>query len=54
MTHRFIFVLSAALLLAGLATADKKESATISKVPRAADGHPDLSASGPMPSICPL
>src|SRR5260370_42183822 len=43
MTHRIVFVLSAALLLAGLSTADKKDSAAISKVPRAADGHPDLS-----------
>jgi hypothetical protein len=43
MTHRLVFVFSAALLLAGLATADKKDSATTPKAPRAADGHPDLS-----------
>src|ERR1700680_1247536 len=42
MTHRLVLVFSTALLLAGLATADKKDSATTSKVPRAADGHPDL------------
>src|ERR1700674_5006483 len=42
MTHRFVFVLSAAVLLAGLATAGNKDSATTSKAPRAADGHPDL------------
>jgi hypothetical protein len=43
MTHRLIFVFSAALLLAGFATADKKDSANTSKAPRSADGHPDLS-----------
>src|ERR1700680_570679 len=43
MTHRLVLVFSTALLLAGLATAVKKDSAAISKVPRAADGHPDLS-----------
>ena len=36
MKHRFVFVFAAALLLAGLATADNKESATASKPPRAA------------------
>src|SRR5271170_6089155 len=43
MKIRLIFVLTAALLLAGFATADKKDSANTSKAPRTADGHPDLS-----------
>jgi len=42
MKHRIVFLFSAALLLAGLATADKKDSATVGKAPRAADGHPVL------------
>lgn len=42
MTHRFILVFSAALLLAGPATADNKDATTTSKAPRAPDGHPDL------------
>jgi hypothetical protein len=43
MTHRILLVLSAVLLLGGLATADKKEGAASGKIPRTADGHPDLS-----------
>jgi hypothetical protein len=43
MTHRFVFVAAAALLLTGLANADKKTGVATSKAPRAADGHPDLS-----------
>ena len=42
MTHRFVFLLAAAMLFAGSATPADKDSATTSKVPRAADGHPDL------------
>jgi hypothetical protein len=43
MKLRFVFVFWAALVLCGAATADKKDSATAIKVPRATDGHPDLS-----------
>jgi hypothetical protein len=43
MKHRFVFVLAAAVMLTGLANADEKPGAATSKVPRAADGHPDLS-----------
>ena len=43
MTHRFVFVVAAALTLTGLATADQKTGVATSKVPRATDGHPDLS-----------
>src|ERR1700682_1530013 len=43
MRHRFIFVVAAAVMFAGLATADEKPGAAANKVPRAADGHPDLS-----------
>ena len=43
MTHRILLVLSAVLLLGGLATADKKEGAASGKSPRTADGRPDLS-----------
>src|SRR5258705_8265799 len=42
MTHRLVFVFSAALLFVGLATANKKENATTGKMPRDADGHPEL------------
>jgi hypothetical protein len=42
MTHRLVLVFAAALLLTGLASADKKESVATSKAPRTADGHPDL------------
>lgn len=43
MTHRFVFVVAAALMLTGVANADDKTGVASSKVPRAADGHPDLS-----------
>jgi hypothetical protein len=43
MRHRFVFLLAAAVMLAGLANADEKPGAATHKVPRAADGHPDLS-----------
>ena len=42
MTHKLVFVVVAALGLAGLATADTKDSPAPAKVPRAADGHPSL------------
>src|SRR5258708_13142956 len=43
MRHRFVSVATAALMLAGLATADEKAGVAANKVPRTADGHPDLS-----------
>jgi hypothetical protein len=43
MTNRFVLAIAAALMLGGLATADEKPGAAASKVPRTADGHPDLS-----------
>ena len=43
MTHRFICVISAALMLIVVATADKNASAASNEVRRTADGHPDLS-----------
>jgi hypothetical protein len=46
MKHRIVFlvfVFLAVLLVCGAATADKKDSANATNVPRAADGHPDLS-----------
>jgi hypothetical protein len=46
MKHRMVFavfIFSEALLVCGEATADKKDSANPTSVPRAADGHPDLS-----------
>ena len=43
MRYRIVFVVVAALMLAGLATADEKAGAATNKEPRAADGHPDLS-----------
>ena len=43
MTHRFVIVVTAALMLAGLATADEKAGVATKKAPRAADAHPDLS-----------
>ena len=42
MKHKFVILFAAALLLAGLAAADNKESAAPAKPPRAADGHPNL------------
>src|SRR5258706_5711721 len=43
MRHRIVFVATAGLMLAGLATADEKPGVAANKVPRTADGHPDLS-----------
>ena len=43
MKNRFVLAISAAVLLAGLATADEKDSPKANKIARAADGHPDLS-----------
>ncbi len=43
MRNRIVFVATAALMLAGLATADEKSGVAANKVPRTADGHPDLS-----------
>src|SRR5258705_4545598 len=43
MRHRIVFVATAALMLAGLATADEKAGVAANKVLRTADGHPDLS-----------
>jgi hypothetical protein len=43
MTHRFVFVVAAALMLTGFASADEKAGVAARKVPRAADGHPNLS-----------
>src|SRR3981081_4750835 len=43
MRHRFVFVATAALMLAGRAAADEKAGVAVNKVPRTADGHPDLS-----------
>jgi len=42
MRHRIVFVATAALMLAGLATADEKPGVAANKVLRTADGHPDL------------
>src|SRR3981081_4318246 len=43
MRYRIVFVATAALMLAGLATADEKPGVAANKVLRTADGHPDLS-----------
>src|SRR5260370_12801963 len=43
MRHKLVFVFAAALVLTGLAIADEKPGAGVNKVPRTADGHPDLS-----------
>src|ERR1700704_337999 len=43
MRNRIVFVATAAIMLAGLATADEKAGVAANKVPRTADGHPDLS-----------
>src|SRR5467141_1026617 len=43
MRNRIVFVATAGLMLAGLATADEKPGMAANKVPRTADGHPDLS-----------
>src|ERR1700737_3168161 len=42
MRHQFVFVVAAAAMLAGFATADEKTGVATKNVPRAADGHPDL------------
>ena len=42
MTNRFVLAVVAAFMLAGFAAADEKDGVAINKVPRAADGHPDL------------
>ena len=41
--YRFIFIFAAVAILMGVAAGDEKPGATPHKVPRAADGHPDLS-----------
>jgi hypothetical protein len=43
MTHRFICVLTAAVMLTVVVAADKSARAAANDVPRTADGHPDLS-----------
>jgi hypothetical protein len=43
MKHRIIWVVATAVMIAGMARADEKNSAGTRDVPRFADGHPDLS-----------
>jgi hypothetical protein len=43
MKNRLVVGLAAVLLLGGVAIADNNDSAKVSKDPRTADGHPDLS-----------
>jgi hypothetical protein len=43
MRHKFVFVVAAAAMFVSVATADEKPGVATSKIPRTADGHPDLS-----------
>ena len=43
MTYRFVCAITAAVILTVSATAGENATTTTSKVPRTADGHPDLS-----------
>jgi hypothetical protein len=42
MRHKFAFAVAFVTMFVGLATADEKPGAAAHKVPRTADGHPDL------------
>jgi hypothetical protein len=43
MRHRIVWAVAATVMIAGMASADGKDSRATREVPRVADGHPDLS-----------